>query len=120
MQLVVSGQTLAGISCGLKFYRTDEQGRMFNRYGKRIYSEREVWTVEESSEGEETELGVENYWKMLVMIKTLQPRDDREWKNKGRVKMSWNEPRRLREETEMVTMEVMVMEMMSKKKMMMM
>ena len=32
---------------------------MFDRYGKRIYSEREVRTVEESSEEEETELGVE-------------------------------------------------------------
>ena len=59
MQLGVSGQTLVGISRGLKFYRTDEQGRMFDRYGKRIYSEREVQTVEESSEEEETELGVE-------------------------------------------------------------
>ena len=48
-----------GISRGLKFYRTDKQGRMFDRYGKRIYSEREVQTVEESSEEEETELGVE-------------------------------------------------------------
>ena len=59
MQLGVSGQTLAGISHGLKFYRTDEQGRMFDRYGERIYSEREEQTVEESSEEEETELGVE-------------------------------------------------------------
>ena len=59
MLLGVLGQTLAGISRGLKFYRTDEQGRMFDRYGKRIYSEREVQMVEESSEEEETELGVE-------------------------------------------------------------
>ena len=59
MLLGVSGQTLVGISHGLKFYRTDEQGRMFDRYGKRIYSEREVQMVEESSEEEETELGVE-------------------------------------------------------------
>ena len=59
MLLGVSGQTLAGISRGLKFYRTDEQGRMFDRYGKRIYPEGEVQTVEESSEEEETELGVE-------------------------------------------------------------
>ena len=51
-----------------------------------------------------------------MMMKTLQPRDNREWKDKGRVKASWNEPQRLREETETVTMEVMVMEMMSKKK----
>ena len=100
------------ISCGLKFYRTDEQGRMFDRYWKRIYLEREVRTVEESSKGEETEMG--------VITKTLQLRDDREWKNKGRVKTSWNEPRRLREETETVTTEVMAMEMMSKKKTMMM
>ena len=50
-----------------------------------------------------------------MMMKTLQPRDDREWKNKGRVKTSWNEPQRLREETETVTTEVMAMEMMSKK-----
>ena len=59
MLLGVLGQTLVGISRGLKFYRTDEQGRMFDRHGKRIYSEREVQMVEESSEEEETELGVE-------------------------------------------------------------
>ena len=59
MLLGVLGQTLAGISHGLKFYRTDEQGRMFDRYGKRIYPEGEVQTVEESSEEEETELEVE-------------------------------------------------------------
>ena len=59
MLLGVSGQMLAGFSHGLKFYRTDEQGRVFDRYGKRIYPEGEVQTVEESSEEEETELGVE-------------------------------------------------------------
>ena len=59
MLLGVSGQTLAGFSCGFKFYRTDEQGRMFDRYGERIFQEGEVHTAEESSEEEETELGVE-------------------------------------------------------------
>ena len=59
MLLGVSGQTLVGFSCGLKFYRTDKQGRMFDKYGKRIYPEGEVQMVEESSEEEETELGVE-------------------------------------------------------------
>ena len=58
MLLGVSGQTLVGFSHGLKFYRTDEQGRMFDRYGERIYQEGEVQTVEESSKEEETELGV--------------------------------------------------------------
>ena len=59
MLLVVLGQTLVGISHRLKFYRTDKQGRMFDRYGKRIYTEGEVQMVEESSEEEEIELGVE-------------------------------------------------------------
>ena len=59
MLLGVLGQTLVGFSHGLKFYRTDEQGRVFDRYGKRIYPEEEVQTVEESSEEEEMELGVE-------------------------------------------------------------
>ena len=59
MLLGVSGQTLAGFSHGLKFYRTDEQGRVFDRYGKRIYQEGEEQTAEESSEEEEAELGVE-------------------------------------------------------------
>ena len=59
MLLGVSGQTLARFSRGLKFYRTNEQGRVFDRYGKRIFPEGEVQTVEESSEEEETELGVE-------------------------------------------------------------
>ena len=58
MLLGVSGQTLVGFSHGLEFYRTDEQGRMFDKYGERIYQEGEVQT-EESSEEEETELGVE-------------------------------------------------------------
>ena len=58
MLLGVSGQTLAGFSRGLKFYRTDEQGRMFDKYGERIYQEGEVQTVEESSKEEEAELGV--------------------------------------------------------------
>ena len=62
MLLGVLGQTLAGFSRGLKFYRTDEQGRVFDRYGKRIYPEGEVQTMEESSEEEETELGVEKLW----------------------------------------------------------
>ena len=54
----VLGQTLAGFSHGLEFYRTDKQGRMFDKYGERIYQEGELQT-EESSEEEETELGVE-------------------------------------------------------------
>ena len=58
MLLGVSGQTLVGFSHGLEFYRTDEQGRMFDKYGERIYQEGEVQT-EESSEEEEVELGVE-------------------------------------------------------------
>ena len=59
MLLGVSGQMLVGFSCGLKFYRTDKQGRVFDRYGKRIYQEGEEQTAEESSEEEEVELGVE-------------------------------------------------------------
>ena len=59
MLLGVSVQTLVEFSHGLKFYRTDEQGRVFDRYGERIYQEGEVQMVEESSEEEETELGVE-------------------------------------------------------------
>ena len=58
MLLGVSGQTLAGFSHRLEFYRTDEQGRMFDKYGERIYQEGEVQT-EESSKEEEMELGVE-------------------------------------------------------------
>ena len=58
MLLGVLGQTLAGFSRGLEFYRTDEQGRMFDKYGERIYQEGEV-QMEESSEEEEAELGVE-------------------------------------------------------------
>ena len=58
MLLGVSGQTLAGFSHGLEFYRTDEQGRMFDKYGERIYQEGEVQMVKESSEEEEAELGV--------------------------------------------------------------
>ena len=58
MLLGVSGQTLVGFSRRLKFYRTDEQGRMFDKYGERIYQEGEVQTVEESSEEEEAELAV--------------------------------------------------------------
>ena len=59
MLLGVLGQTLVGFSRGLKFYRTDEQGRVFDRYRKSIYPEGEVQTVEESSKEEEMELGVE-------------------------------------------------------------
>ena len=59
MLLGVSRQTLVGFSRRLKFYRTDEQGRVFDRYGKRIYQEGEEQTAEESSEEEEVELGVE-------------------------------------------------------------
>ena len=55
MLLGVLGQPLVGFSRGLEFYRTDEQGRMFNKYGERIYQEGEVQT-EESSEEEEAEL----------------------------------------------------------------
>ena len=80
MLLGVSGQTLVGISCGLKFYRTDEQGRMFDRYGKRIYPEGEVQTVAESSEEEEMELGVE---KLLE-----NDSDDEDTPAKGRQRMA--------------------------------
>ena len=59
MLLGVLGQTLAGFCRGPKFYRTDEQGRVFDKYGKRIYQEGEEQMVEESSEEEEVELGVE-------------------------------------------------------------
>ena len=59
MLLGVSGQTLVGFCCGPKFYRTDKQGRVFDKYGKRIYQEGEEQLVEESSEEEEVELGVE-------------------------------------------------------------
>ena len=59
MLLGASGQTLVGFSHGPKFYRTEKQGRVFDRYGKRIYQEGEEQMVEESSEEEEVELGVE-------------------------------------------------------------
>ena len=59
MLLGALGQTLVGFSCRPKFYRTDEQGRVFDKYGKRIYQEGEEQTVEESSEEEQVELGVE-------------------------------------------------------------
>ena len=59
MLLGFTGQTLAGFCHGPKFYRTDEQGRVFDKYGKRIYQEGEEHSVEESSEEEEVELGVE-------------------------------------------------------------
>ena len=36
---------------------------------KRVYQEGEAQMVEESSEEEEVELGVENYQKMIVMTK---------------------------------------------------
>ena len=59
MLLGVLGQTLVGFCHGPKFYRTDEQGRVFDKYRKRIYQEGEEQMVEESSEEEEVELGVE-------------------------------------------------------------
>ena len=55
----VLGQTLAGFHHVPKFYRTDEQGRVFERYRKRVYQKGEEQTVEESSKEEEVELGVE-------------------------------------------------------------
>ena len=59
MLLGASRQMLVGFSHRPKFYRTDEQGRVFDKYGKRIYQEGEEQMVEESSEEEEVELGVE-------------------------------------------------------------
>ena len=47
----MSGGTPAvGFSWGPGFYCTDEQGRTFDRYGKRIYLEVETQTVTESSD----------------------------------------------------------------------
>ena len=54
----VLGWTLAGFSHGPGFYRTDEQGQMFDQYGRRIYGEGEEQTIEESSGEEEVGLGV--------------------------------------------------------------
>ena len=59
MLLGVSEQTLVGFCHRPKFYRTDGQGRVFDKYGKRIYQEGQEQLVEESSEEEEVELGVE-------------------------------------------------------------
>ena len=59
MLLGVSGQTLVGFCHRPRFYRTDEQSRVFDKFGKRIYQEGEEQTVEGSSEEEEVELGVE-------------------------------------------------------------
>ena len=53
----MSGSTPAmGLSRGPGFYHTDEQGRTFDKYGKRIYLEGETQTVTESSDDD---LGVQ-------------------------------------------------------------
>ena len=44
------GTTAVGLSWGPGFYRTDEQGRTLDRYGKRIYLEGKTQTVTESSD----------------------------------------------------------------------
>ena len=59
MLLGVSGQTLAGFCHRPRFYRTEEQSRVFDKFGKRIYQEGKEQMVEGSSEEEEVELGVE-------------------------------------------------------------
>ena len=118
------GQTLAGFCHGLKFYRTDEQGRVFDKYGKRIYQEGEEQMVEESSEEEEVELGVEKLPENDSDDEDTPLKEivERRWRmaKQGKGETILEQPQGLREKEEMetVTMEVMTMEMMSKKKMM--
>ena len=52
-------------ACGTGFYTTDDQGRVFNQYGERVYQAGEVQTVEET-DNDDDDLGVTQ----------LQPDDD--------------------------------------------
>ena len=70
----MSGGTPAvGLSWGPGFYHTDEQGRTFDRYGKRIYVEGETQTVIESSDDD---LGVQPLEGVFGMVDTDDSDDD--------------------------------------------
>ena len=55
------GTPAAGLSWGPGFYHTDEQGRTFDRYGKRIYLEGKTQTVTESSDDDLGEQPLEGF-----------------------------------------------------------
>ena len=63
----------AGLSQGPGFHHTDEQGRTFDRYGKRIYLEGETQTVTESSDDD---LGVQPLDGVFGMVDTDDSDDD--------------------------------------------
>ena len=62
-----------GFSRGPGFYQTDEQGRTFDKYGKRIYLEGETQTVTESSDDD---LGVQPLRDVYGMTDTDDSNDD--------------------------------------------
>ena len=63
----------SGLSQGPGFYQTDEQGRTFDKYGKRIYLEGETQTVTESSDDD---LGVQPLGDVFGMADTDDSDDD--------------------------------------------
>ena len=67
------GTPAVGLSWGPGFYCTDEQGRTFDRYGKRIYLEGETQTVIESSDDD---LGVQPLEGVFGMVDTDDSDDD--------------------------------------------
>ena len=70
----MSGSTPAtGLSWGPGFYQTDEQGRTFDKYGKRIYLEGETQTVTESSDDD---LGVQPWGGVSGIAGTNDSDDD--------------------------------------------
>ena len=70
----MSGGTPAvGFSQGPGFYHTDEQGRTFDRYGKRIYLEVETQTVTESSDND---MGVQPLEGVFGMVDIDDSDDD--------------------------------------------
>ena len=124
MLLGVLGQMLAGFCHGPKFYRTDEQSTVFDKYGKRIYQEGAEQSVEESCQEEEVELGVEklpenNSDDEDIPLKEIAERRRRMAKQGEGETILEQTPGVMREGgNETVTTEVMTMEMRSKKKMM--
>ena len=66
-------KTAADFSWRPGFYHTDEQGRTFDRYGKRIYPEGETQTVTESSDDD---LGVQPLEGIFGMVDTNDSDDD--------------------------------------------
>ena len=67
------GTPAADFSWRPGFYHTDEQGRTFDRYGKRIYLEGETQTVTESSDDD---LGVQPLEGVFGMVDTNDSDDD--------------------------------------------